>query len=199
MRLSTSITRNVAAASTVMLLVFSVNAAAAQSPSARDADSSVDHTAREEAEGKDVWWRLQAKEITCADLSEENYGVLGEYFMGLMFGDTRSHEAMNRQMTLMMGEAGEEQMHVAMGKRLSGCDVTAAYGTQGRTYVPGMMGMMGGPGMMWGASGAPYGMMGYGAAGPWYWTAWIKPLLAWTVLILLIVALLAWISKQKRK
>ena len=43
------------------------------------------HTAREEAEGKAVWEKLQAKELTCKDLSDDNFGTLGEYFMGQMF------------------------------------------------------------------------------------------------------------------
>src|SRR3989344_9502546 len=73
------------------------------------------HTAREEAEGKIVWEKLQAKQIQCSDLSDDEFGVLGEYFMGQMMGD--SHEAMNNMMIQMMGEEGEEQMHVVMGKR----------------------------------------------------------------------------------
>ena len=67
--------------------------------------SPVSHTAREEAEGKAVWEKLQAKKTTCADLSNENFGSLGEYFMGQMMGN--SHEAMNNMMIRMMGEQGE--------------------------------------------------------------------------------------------
>lgn len=81
------------------------------------------HTAIEQAEGKLLWEKLQAKEITCADLSEEDFGALGEYFMGKMMGE--QHEAMNTMMTQMMGEQGETQMHVAMGKRMSGCEPDA--------------------------------------------------------------------------
>src|SRR3990167_5123219 len=62
------------------------------------------HTAREEAEGKTVWEKLQAKELTCEDLSDDNFETLGEYFMGQMMGD--SHEAMNNMMIQMMGEQG---------------------------------------------------------------------------------------------
>lgn len=194
MRFSVYIARSVAATSTVMLLALSIHAAAAQSP-----DATVDHTAREEAEGKAVWGRLQTKEISCGGLSEEDYGVLGEYFMGLMLGDTRSHEAMNRNMTIMMGEDGEEQMHVAMGKRLSSCDASAAFPAQGRAYTSTMMGMMG-PWMTFGASGAgaPYGMMGYGISS-WNWTGWITQLLVWTVLVLAAVALARWSTRQGKK
>ena len=104
--------------------------------------SSDGHTAREEAEGKVVWEKLQTKQTTCADLSEEDFSVLGEYFMGQMIGT--SHEAMNTMMEQMMGKEGEEQMHVVMGKRLSGCDTSAAIPSQGVGFMPMMQMMMGG-------------------------------------------------------
>src|SRR3990167_4322305 len=72
-----------------------------------------DHTALEEAEGKDVWEKLQAKQLDCKDVSEEGFEALGEYFMGQMMGD--AHAAMNTMIVQMMGEAGEEQMHGVMG------------------------------------------------------------------------------------
>jgi len=83
----------------------------------------VEHTAREEQEGIELWNKLQAKEVTCADLNDEQYGVLGEYFMGQMAGD--SHAAMNAMMIQAHGEDGEEQIHIVMGKRLSGCDTSS--------------------------------------------------------------------------
>src|SRR3989338_341606 len=83
------------------------------------------HTAREEAEGKTVWEKLQAKELVCRDLSDDNFGTLGEYFMGQMMDD--SHEAMNNMMIQVHGEDGEEQIHIVMGKRFSGCDTSAAF------------------------------------------------------------------------
>ena len=106
-----------------------------------DGIESDDHTAREEAEGKAVWEKLQVEEVSCEDLTDEDFGALGEYFMGLMTGE--SHEAMNAMMIQMMGEEGEEQVHVAMGKRLSGCDTLATFPVQGMGFMP-MMNMMGG-------------------------------------------------------
>lgn len=85
--------------------------------------------------------KLQTKQTTCADLSEEDFSVLGEYFMGQMIGT--SHEAMNTMMEQMMGKEGEEQMHVVMGKRLSGCDTSAAIPSQGVGFMPMMQMMMG--------------------------------------------------------
>src|SRR3989304_6253781 len=68
------------------------------------------HTAREEA--------------ACADLSDDDFEKLGEYFMGTMMG--ASHEAMNIMMVGMMGKDGEEQMHIAIGKRMSNCEPDAS-------------------------------------------------------------------------
>jgi len=41
-----------------------------------------DHTTGEEAEGKQIRANLQAKERDCVDITDEEFGVLGEYFMG---------------------------------------------------------------------------------------------------------------------
>src|SRR3989338_227897 len=107
------------------------------------------HTAREEAEGKIVWEKLRAKQAACTDLSDDDFGTLGEYFMGQMMGD--SHEAMNNMMIQMMGEKNEEQTHIAMGKRLSAClpaggvdDTSVAIPSQGAGFMPMMQMMTGG-------------------------------------------------------
>ena len=89
----------------------------------QSAVSSNGHTASEEAEGKVIWERLQAKQVECKDLTNDNFESLGEYFMGQMAGS--SHEVMNNMMVRMMGEEGEREMHIAMGKRFSGCDTSA--------------------------------------------------------------------------
>ncbi|MBI4235596.1 hypothetical protein HY604_04845 [Candidatus Peregrinibacteria bacterium] len=81
-------------------------------PAALAAQIGDGHTAREEAEGKEIWNKLKAGELKCDTLTDENFGALGEYFMGRMASD--SHEAMNNMMTAMMGEDGEEKMHVAL-------------------------------------------------------------------------------------
>src|SRR3989338_9416492 len=88
-----------------------------------DWNEVVEHTSREEKEGKELWDKFQAKEIACANLNDEQFSVLGEYFMGQMAGD--SHAAINAMMIQAHGEEGEEQIHVVMGKRLSGCDTSA--------------------------------------------------------------------------
>ena len=153
------------------------------------------HTAREEAEGEIVWQKLQSKEIVCGDLSDEDFGALGEYYMGQMLGD--SHEAMNEMMMRMHGEEGEEQIHVVMGKRLSGCDTSAAFSSGDSGWMPMMN-------MMWGGWSSPFGsnnstnnMMNFGF-GPLGSFGWIFMILWWVLIIAGIVALIKWLTSQSR-
>lgn len=149
------------------------------------------HTAREEAEGKEVWEKLQAKELNCEDLSDDDFGVLGEYFMGQMAGD--SHEAMNDMITQMMGgEEGEEQVHIAMGKRMSGCEPNSP---MPQSINDGMMPMM--MNMMMG--GGSNSMMGNFATNPTGWFGWVFMILFWIFVILAIVALIRWILNQSKR
>jgi hypothetical protein len=94
--------------------------------------------AQEEAEGKAVWDKLQSKEVTCKDLTDDDFDVLADFFMGNMMG--ANHEAMNEMMAERLGDEGETQLHVAMGKRLSGCDTSAAF-PDGSNYFMPMLGM----------------------------------------------------------
>src|SRR3989344_5319607 len=146
-----------------------------------DWDEVVEHTFREEKEGKGLLDKLQAKEVACADLNDEQFGVLGEYFMGQMMGD--SHASMNAMMIQAHGEEGEEQIHVVMGKRLSGCDTSATVpGTSG-----GWMPMMN---MMWGGMNFGFGPLGgFG---------WVFMILWWILIIAGIVALIKWLASQSR-
>lgn len=157
-----------------------------------------DHTAREEAEGKEIWEKLQAKQLECEDLTDENYGSLGEYYMGQMTGN--SHAAMNTMMERMMGKEGEEQMHLVMGKRLSGCQTDAQFPQNGVGFIP-MMWMMGGGGNPAPALSGVEGM-GYGGwnnmMGGWNGfdlLGWIPMLLFWIILILGVVALLRYLGR----
>jgi hypothetical protein len=142
------------------------------SNSAADWGKVVLHTAREEKEGKELWDKLQAKEVACDNLSDEQFRVLGEYFMGQMAGD--SHAAMNAMMIQTHGEDGEEQIHIVMGKRLSGCDTSATFPFGGSGWMPMVN-------MMWGGWSSPLNqtnsmmwnwgqnMMGWGGFG-WLFT-----------------------------
>ena len=153
------------------------------------------HTAREEAGGKAVWEKLQTKELACKDLSDDNFGTLGEYFMGQMMGT--SHEAMNNMMIQMMGEQGEEQMHAVMGKRLSGCDTSAAFPSQGTGFMPMMQMMMGGWSSPTGLNQGNNSMMNFGFT-PFGGFGWIFMILWWVLIIAGIVALIKWLTNQSR-
>ena len=156
----------------------------------QSAVSSNGHTAREEAEGKEIWDKLQAKQLECKNLTDDNYASLGEYFMGQMTGS--SHEAMNTMTEQMMGKKGEQQMHIVMGKRTSGCNTSASYPAQGVGFMP-MMWMMGGGGnpmMGQGFGGMMNGWGGFGVFG------WLSMLLFWVLLILGVVALIRYLTRS---
>jgi putative membrane protein len=151
------------------------------------------HTAREEAEGKEIWNKFQSGELKCEDLSDENFGVLGEYFMGQMTGD--SHKAMNNMMIAVLGEEDEEEMHVAMGKRMSNCEPNTAMSQN--IINGGMMQMM----SNWSNSSIlnnnfanPMSMMNFGFA-PF---GWVFMIFFWALLIIGIVVLTKWILSQNK-
>jgi len=176
----------------VLLTAISTNA----QMMGNDFTENDDHTAREEAEGKIVWDKLQTKQTICDDLSDEDFGVLGEYFMGQMLGD--SHASMNEMMTRMHGEEGEEQIHVVMGKRLSGCDTSATFSSEGIGWMPMMN-------MMWGGWSSPFGnnnystndMMNFGFGG-FGGFGFIFMILWWVLIVAGIVALVKWLMNQGR-
>ena len=183
--------------------------------------SSDGHTAREEQEGKEVWEKLQSKQLECKNLTDEQYDSLGEYFMGKMAGE--QHETMNTMMIQNMGKEGEEQMHIAMGKRMSGCEpnapmpqnMPALSGGEGmggnmmsmmmnmmmaplrQACLPAMQGFEGQGGGGNSMMGTGWGNMmggwnGFGVLG------WIPMLLFWILLILGVVALFRYLGGSTR-
>lgn len=164
------------------------------SNSSTDWNEIVKHTTLEEQEGKEVWGKFQAKEVSCADLNDEQYGALGEYFMGQMMGN--SHASMNAMMIQAHGEDGEEQIHIVMGKRLSGCDTSASVSGITGGWMPMMNMMMGGwPSPF--SSNPINNMMNFGF-GPLGGFAWLFMILWWVLVIAGIVALIKWLAYQSR-
>ncbi|MEM1974217.1 MAG: hypothetical protein QXN68_05465 [Thermoplasmata archaeon] len=89
--------------------------------------------------GKELFEKLQQGKITCQDLTNEDFHAIGEYAMELMVGGS-DHLLMNQMMERMHGKEAEEQMHINMGKRFSGCET----GYNRSTWVMGpMMGYWG--------------------------------------------------------
>ncbi|MEY4744335.1 MAG: hypothetical protein RL272_280 [Candidatus Parcubacteria bacterium] len=180
-----------------------------QGAAADSSAASAAQTGQDEAAGREIWANLKAGTVKCADLKDDDFDVLGDYFMGIMAGDTASHDAMNRAMTQRLGDAGEKQMHVIMGKRASGCDSSAAYPAGTTGYWPMMGGTVSQADGTWDrpAENAGFfrgGNMMYGnfaVAGfsPWFhWPMLVTMALVWIALVLAIIALLSWISKQKK-
>ncbi len=157
------------------------------------------HTIQGEAAGKEVWQKLQSGQVKCADLSEEDFDVLGEYFMGQMMGD--SHAYMNGMMMQAHGEDGEEQIHITMGKRFSGCDTSATLSSEWGGWMP-MMQMSpwgfrgqqkGGTGMPWGMN---YNMMNYGfGSGPGF-LGLIIMVFWWLLVIAGVIFFIKWLVRQ---
>jgi hypothetical protein len=74
---------------------------------------------KEEADGKALYEKLQAKQMSCADLSDDQFELIGEYLMGQRAG--ANHELMNGMMKQMMGDEGEVQMHIYFARSQTGC------------------------------------------------------------------------------
>lgn len=147
-------------------------------------NATIQSQQQEEQQGKRFLDDLNNKTITCSQLKDADFEKIGEYFMGQAIGDTSRHIAMNEMMKGMMGEQGEEQVHITWGKRGSGCDTSS----QGTGFLP-MMWMMGG-------GGNP--VMGYGGwnnmMGGWGGFGWIFMILFWGLIILGILALVKWMA-----
>ena len=97
---------------------------------------------------------IRSAQKECSELSTDDFELIGEYAMDRYLANPAAHAAMNRRMTLMMGQAGEERMHKALGFRYSGCPGGP---------VSGWMGPMGG--MMSGGYGGNSGGSGLGMMG----------------------------------
>lgn len=146
--------------------------------------SAVSSTAQDEQKGKQIWEKLQTKQISCDKLKDDDYELLGEYFMGQSIGNTERHAVMNQMMQNMMGQSDEEQAHIALGKRSSGCDTNASF--------PSGYGML----LMWwmmGGGGNP--MMGYGGWGG-FGFGWIFMIVFWILIILGVVALVRYLGNS---
>lgn len=151
-------------------------------------------TVSEEAMGKIIWQKLQSKEIACSSVSPEDFTNLGEYFMGTMLGS--SHEAMNDTLARAYGNDWLEQMHIAMGKRFSGCDTAASFPTENGRWRS-MMGMMGGGPSPFGGfnNNATNNMMNFGYFGG---LSVISMFLWWILIIAGIVALVMWAGRRSK-
>ena len=142
----------------------------------------------EEQTGKTFLDSLNNKTVVCSQLQDADFEKIGEYFMGQTIGDTARHIAMNTMMQGMMGTQGEEQVHIAWGKRGSGCDPSATSPSQG----VGFMSMMGGWSSPFTTNQSNNSMMNFGFM-PF---GWIFMILWWVLIIAGIVAIIKWFTGQ---
>lgn len=147
---------------------------------------------QEELQGADLWQKIQRQEVVCGVLTENQFELLGEYFMGQMMGD--AHAAMNARLKASLGEEGEVQMHITLGKRLSGCNPDAAYSTAYLGFMP-MMGMMLVNGDGWNGAYAyrsPMMQKMYAYYGTHGWTGWVIICIWWVLILCGIVLFVRW-------
>src|SRR3989339_130126 len=159
-------------------------------------NAAVQSQQQEEQEGKQFLDNLNSKTVTCSHLKDADFEKISEYFMGQSIGDTVRHIAINEMMKTMMGELGEEQAHIAMGKRVSGC---GGDGTLPIGMIPIMMGGA------WNGAAPTVGrwsngsdsstilpMMGYGFGFAPFGLLFM--ILWWVLIIAGIIALVKWIA-----
>ena len=58
--------------------------------SGSDWEEILRHIKTEEQEGKEILKKLQSKNLSCENLSDKDFGKLGEYFMGQMMGEAHA-------------------------------------------------------------------------------------------------------------
>jgi hypothetical protein len=132
----------------------------------------------DEAQGKQLLTQLQSNQLTCQKLSSTDFEKIGEYAMSQKFNNTNTHIQMNNNIKGMMGNNGEENMHIKIGQQASNC-------------YPNMKG--GGYHMMgWGNGGNMMYGNGFGAFG-------IIFSLFWLVGFIDLVLLGLWLYKQLKK
>ena len=141
----------------------------------------------EELAGQTIAQKLKVKTSSCADLSEDNYESLGDYYMGLMMGT--NHETMDRNIKNNYGDDYLRSMHIAMGERFSGCNANVS-------FPAGMMGfgpMMGGWNMMRGFSYPVGGLGNFGFGGS------VVFIIVWILAIAGMVFIVKWLLTNSKK
>ncbi|MDE1966934.1 MAG: hypothetical protein KGI45_02560 [Patescibacteria group bacterium] len=161
----------------------------------------------EELAGQALAEKLQAKSVSCSSLSQSDYSSLGEYYMSLMMGS--GHDAMDAYIVSRYGQSYDDQMHIAMGERFSGCDENVSFpaGMMGFGPMMGGFGSDSGYGMMgWNGFGRGYGMMGWGSSFGmpgfgygWGWGGTIFMAVLWALALVGAVVIVGWALKRAKK
>ena len=128
--------------------------------------------------GQNLYIKFQNKEVTCNNLQDSDFEKIGEYTMDLQFSDTNSHIQMNNRAKQMMGDQGEERMHIAIGQGITGCNTNNQQG--------GVKTMMG-----WNGFGMMNGYYGWGGN--------ILSIIICTAVFVDLILLGVWLWKQIKK
>ncbi len=72
--------------------------------------------------GAQLYTRIAEKTLPCANVTDDQFDQIGDYVMQQMMGN--AHDTMDQMMTARFGDTGEKNMHIAMGKRATGCATT---------------------------------------------------------------------------
>ena len=181
-----------------MMYGYYGSAAPAASTTSSDNGSPVMDT--EEIAGQALAQKLQAKTLSCSSLSQSDFQSLGEYYMNLMMGS--GHDAMDNYIVSRYGQAYDEQMHIAMGERFSGCNLNVAFPAGVTGFGP-MMSNYG-----WNGNWSGYGMMGwgfpgmmgdYGFDGGWGWGTSIFMIILGVLAVVGIVSIIIWTVNYFKK
>lgn len=93
--------------------------------------------------GQNLYDKFQNNQVSCSNLTDADFEKIGEYLMNQSFGgNANAHIQMNESMKQMVGENGEEQMHIRLAKSATGCseNLQANRSTMmNGTYGPQMM------------------------------------------------------------
>jgi hypothetical protein len=125
--------------------------------------------------GQDLYKKLQNKQITCSELKDDDFEKIGEFVMNKQFTTTAQHIQMNERAKQMIGENGEEQMHIRIGRNASNC------------YAKGQ--------------GGGWNMMGWGYSGMMGWNSGYGffPFLIEIFILIDLILIGVWFLKKIRK
>lgn len=132
-------------------------------------------------ERKNLLNDFKNNKITCSSLQNDDFEKIGEYVMNQQIGDSQKHVQMNLMMKQMMGQQGEENMHITLGRQATACDNQNAQNLSKGGFTN-MMGW-GYPTMM-GNSGALNGYLG---------------IITWAVVLIDLILLGVWLFKKIQK
>ena len=161
--------------------------------------SDIQNEQNDQDAGQTIYQELQNGQVTCQQLTEDNFDKLGDYFMWKSLGSTQAHAAMDKRITQMMGDQGNTQMHIALGKRGSGCFSNLNVPSNTPSFMMGMMNNVytNGGGVKnimgnWGWNGSMMGWSGFGSFN-------LFSFLLFLVIFVDLVLLGAYLWKQIRK